>query len=141
MNKHEVIKILSLLTAYYGKSKAEADIMVNAWYILLKDYDYAIAEQAVIEYAKNDHREYSQFPQIGAVIQSIKDEQKSITAIRNFAYYGKEYDELPERSKKWINKERFERLKKCPDEYLLENMEQIRNTLCRGLLTEREKND
>ena len=115
MDKQEVTRLLSIISAYYGTTKTDPSIMVNAWHLLLKDYDYNIAEQAVLEYAKKDTREYSQFPKVGVIIKSIEEEKKAITAIRNCALYEKRYDEIPERSKKWITEERFERLKKCPE--------------------------
>ena len=140
MTKEETVRILSLLTAYYGKQNTDAETTVNAWHLLLKDYDYIIAEQAVLEHVKNDTREYSQFPKVGTIIESINEEEKAIKIIRNFAYsdwMDGRYERLPERSKKWISEERFERLKKCPDEYLQNNMGQIQDVLCRNLLTER----
>ena len=132
MSKKEVIKLLAIISAYYGTSKTDAETMVNAWYLLLKDYDYAVAEQAVLEYAKNDTREYSQFPKVGVVIESIKKEEQAFTVIRNHAYYGKEYSELSERGKKWITEERYNRLRKCPEEYLLNNLTEIKRTLVDG---------
>lgn len=145
MSRKEVIKLLAIISAYYGQSKADAETMVTAWHLLLKDYDYRIAEQAVLEYAKNDSREYSQFPQIGAIIESIKEEERVFNIIRNSALEsdiaGRRYERLPERCKKWISKERFERLQKCPDEYLLENLEQIKKTLYADLLTGGSKDE
>lgn len=132
MSKKEVIKLLAIISAYYGTSKTDAETMVNAWYLLLKDYDYSIAEQAVLEYAKSDTREYSQFPKIGVVIESIKKEEQAFTVIRNHAYYDKEYSELSERGKKWITEERYNRLRKCPEEYLLNNLAEIKRTLVDG---------
>lgn len=129
MSKAEVIKLLAMISAYYGQSKADAEMMVNAWHLLLKDYNYTIAEQAVLEYAKNDNREYSKFPNIGQIIGSIKEEEKCFTVIRNSAYYGKGYDELTERSKKWISKDRYEKLSKCPESYLLNNLDEIKKAL------------
>lgn len=129
MNKQEVTALLAILSAYYGNPKAEAADMVNAWHVVLKDYEYAIAEQACIEFAKNDNREYSQFPSIGNIVAAIKDEYNCFLRIRNFAFHNKEYDEIGDRAKKWITAERYERLKKCEDRYLLENMETIRRTL------------
>lgn len=137
MTKEETTKLLSLLTAYYGRQNTDAETTVNAWWLLLRDYNYKIAEQAVLEYVKADKREYSQFPKVGVIIKSIEDEEKAFIVIRNYALYGREYEGLPERSKKWISKERYARLKKCPEEYLLENIEQIKATLSRNLLPER----
>ena len=141
MTKKEVIKLLAIISAYYGKSKTDAEEIVNAWYLLLKDYNYIIAEQAVLEYVKKDTREYSQFPKIGAIIQSIEEEEKMFTVVRNCAYYGREYSQLSERSKKWITEERYERLKQCPENYLLENLEVIKKALVSGkrLLTDKEE--
>lgn len=141
MSKKEVIKLLAIISAYYGTSKTDAETMVNAWYLLLKDYNYAIAEQAVLEYAKKDTREYSQFPKIGVIIENIKEEESTFTAIRNSAYYGKEYSELSERGKKWITEERYNKLKKCPEEYLLNNLPEIKRALIDGRKLLGGKND
>ena len=129
MNRQEVTRLLAIISAYYGQSKADAETMVGAWHLLLKDYDYSIAEQAVLEFAKNDKREYSQFPNIGQIIASIKEEEKSFNVIRNIALRGGRYEALSEREKKWISEERFEKLSKCSEEYLLGNIEQIKKAL------------
>lgn len=137
MTKDNVTQLLAILCAYYGRPKADIDDMINAWYVAIKDHDYMIAEQAVIEYAKNDRREYSQFPTVGVIIESIEDEERCFVRIRNWALDGKSYDELGDRAQKWISEERYEKLKKCDDEYLLNNLDTIRKSLKANLLIEK----
>lgn len=133
MTKQEVTAILAILCAYYGTPKADTDDMENAWYLILRDYEYVVTEQACIEYAKNDRREYSQFPTVGVIVESIEEEERCFVRIRNWALDGKTYDELGDRAQKWITEERYNKLKQCGDEYLLTNMDTIRTSLKKSL--------
>lgn len=139
MTENDVVKILMILSAYYGKPKADADDMVGAWWLILRDYDYIVVEQACIEYAKNDRREYSQFPTIGNILGSIEEEEGAITRIRNWALDKKSYEELGPRSQKWISEERYEKLKACGFDYLIDNLPAIKKALKNDLLMLEEK--
>lgn len=137
MSKNETLKLLAILSAFYGRPKAEAEDMANAWYVVLREYDYTVAEQACIEYAKNDNREYSQFPSVGSIVASIKEEYGCLNLIRNYALWNHEYRELEDRAKKWISEERFNRLKSCDDEYLMNNLHVIKGELVNKFLPEK----
>lgn len=136
MTKQDVTKLLAILCAYYGKPKSDAADMVNAWHILLKDHDYTVAEQACIEYAKNDRREYAQFPTIGNILASIEEEEKCFLRIRRLAREEYTYNYLDKRCMKWISPERYVNLQKCGTEYLDNNFKEIRSTLIRSYMLE-----
>ena len=130
MTKEETTQILAIISAFgYGKTKADAEDVINAWHVALKEYDYIVVEQAVIEFAKNDRREYSQFPTVGLILESIEDEERCLVRIRNWALDGKPYEELGKRAQKWISEERYERLKNCGEDYLLNNLDTIKHAL------------
>lgn len=113
MNKTETIKIMAMLSAYYGQGKANAEAMANAWHLILQDYDYKLAEQAVINYAKNDRREYASFPSVGAIVNVIEQteaEQKNlVNRVFNAVLNGVPYDDMPEEQKLLCDRGVYER--------------------------------
>lgn len=136
MTKTETIKIMAMLSAYYGQGKSNAEVMANAWHMILKDYPYSIAEQAVINYARNDRREYASFPSVGAIVQVIEQAQSERKAIANkifnALYNGKPFDSLPVELQALCDRGVYERGLKMDEEELLAKQddfrEMIRNT-------------
>ncbi len=113
MTKQETGKIIALLEAYY-ELKKDPKTTVNAYHLVLQGYDYIVVEQAVINLAREDRREYSQFPSVGAIVSQIelisgKDDTAAELwtlvekASRN-GYYGcvEEFNKLPEVCQKWL---------------------------------------
>ncbi len=78
MNKVECVAILTILGCFYGKGKSSAKQMAKAWYMVLEEFDYWETKQAVIEFAKNDCREYGTFPTPGVITREIREYRREI---------------------------------------------------------------
>lgn len=115
MTLKETIQILAILNAFYGQGKADPKMMANAWHVILKDFEYTIAEQAVYTFAKSDYRDYATFPSVGQIVKAIRHEEKMPNLIFNFARHGELYRNMPDRAKEMITEEAFERLQNNKD--------------------------
>lgn len=123
MTIQETIKIMAMLSAYYGQGKSDAKIMAQAWHLILKDYPYNVAEAAVIKFAKEDNRDYGTFPTPGAIVKSIEAgeaEQKNLinrtfSAMLNEVPYG----EMPEEQRAICDQKLYERGLNMDEEELL----------------------
>ena len=108
MTYDETVQIMILLGGYYGAGKVDPKMMAQAWYLVLKDYDYRIAQVAVINFAKHDARDYASFPTVGKIVQAIEAESKArskpIREIKMAISYGRQYDQLPDDCKRLISK-------------------------------------
>ena len=124
MTKQETIKIMAMLEAFYGMGKGKPEVMATAWHLVLEPYDYRIASKAVIEFARNDVREYATFPAVGKIVQAIRDEeakeQAPINEIIRAISYGRQYKQLSESAKRLISDERY-------DEWLSIDAEEFAN--------------
>lgn len=133
MTQTETIKIMAMLSAYYGQGKSDAQIMAKAWHLILKDYPYTLAEKAVIEYAKNDTRDYAAFPAPGAIVRVIKahedEERKKANRIFGAMYDGIPYDEMPEDLKALCGRETYERGQALDDEELLARQDEFKEII------------
>lgn len=111
MTEQESIKIVSILGAFYGAGKTNPEVMAVAWYQILKDYEYAIAEKAVFNFARNDTRDYATFPAVGKIVQAIEDEmrkeQAPVKEVVRAISYGWSYDQLSKGAKELISDERY----------------------------------
>lgn len=111
MTKSETIQLMAMLGAFYGAGKANPEIMAEGWYLVLEPYDFQLARRAVLNFAKNDTREYGTFPTVGNIVKYIEDEmhkQKApIKEIVRAISYGKGYDQLSVDAKKLISDERY----------------------------------
>jgi len=123
MSKKDTLKILAMLSAFYGQGKSDPEQMLNAWHLILKDYSYQECEKAVIQFAKSDCRDYATFPAPGVLINQIEETRKNEHSMKCAAWINilntDEYDQLTEEAKDWFPKERFEELKKLPYEIQL----------------------
>lgn len=123
MNSEETLKILALLSAFYGQGKSDARQMAAGWHAILKDYSYQDAEQAVVEFARNDVRDYATFPAPGVLINQIEETRKKEHSMKCAAWINilntDEYDQLIEEAKGWFSREQFTELKKLPYEIQL----------------------
>ena len=111
MNKKETIQIMALLSAFYGAGKSDPNIMAEGWYLILEPYDFEIAKRAVLNYAKNDTREYGTFPTVGNIVKCIEEEMRKSEApikeiVRSISY-GKDYSQLSESAKNNISEDRY----------------------------------
>lgn len=120
MTQEETVKIMAMLSAYYGQGKSDAKIMAKAWHLILKDFDYAKAEKAVIDFARNDTRDYAAFPAPGQIVATIRDTEKLIEAKYKVAwveiYNTTEYAKLSDSTKAICGKEMFDKIRQIPEE-------------------------
>lgn len=111
MTEQETIKIMAYLGAFYGAGKSNPEVMAVAWHQILKDYDFAIAERAVFEFAKNDVRDYATFPAVGKIVEAIekelRKEQAPIKEVVRAISYGWGYDQLSKEAKANITEEHY----------------------------------
>lgn len=112
MTKSETIQLMAMLGAFYGAGKANPEIMAEGWFMILEPYDFKIAQKAVLNYAKNDVREYASFPTVGNIVRCIEDEmrkeQAPVKEIVRAISYGWGYDQLSKDAKTLISDERYE---------------------------------
>ena len=127
MTKEETVRIMAMLGAFYAGGKNEPKVQAQAWHLILQKYDYKIAENAVLNFAENDTREYATFPAVGKIVEEIKAEEyrrkKPVGEITYSLQYGKEYQSLSKEAKyliseevynEWLNKDAAELPTKLP---------------------------
>lgn len=124
MKKAETLKLLAMLSAFYGQGKADPDQMVSSWHLILKDYSYEEAENAIIAFAKTDCREYATFPAPGIIVREIEKQHAEEQGSRNRAWNTilrtEKYMALPVECREVVTEEQFIKLKKLPYELQLE---------------------
>lgn len=140
MTKEETLQILAMLSAYYGEGKSDVKTMVKAWHLIIGEFDYIIAERAIVEFAKNDTRDYASFPTPGAIVKAIKKQKGIYSLIFNTIYHNGSYRELPEVAQRIISEDGFEQMKAKDKTQLLNEREKIIETFIKrdndkGLLT------
>lgn len=111
MTETQTIKVLELLNAFYAGGKNDPKQQVVAWHLILRNYDFEDAMSAVLTYARNDRREYAQFPTVGRIIEEIENVQKMkdnvVREVIRAISYGKAYDDMSVAAKRLIHKERY----------------------------------
>ena len=111
MAKSETIQLMAILGAFYGAGKANPEIMAEGWFMILEPYDFQIAQKAVLNYARNDVREYASFPTVGNIVRCIEEEmrkeQAPVKEVVRAISYGWGYDQLSEEAKKNITEEHY----------------------------------
>lgn len=118
MNLKETAQIVSTLKEYYPKDFESTDIKsrVNAWHLILKDYDYGQVQNGVIAFVAEDKKGFA--PCVGQIVDKImttsnidnKDSMSEMEAwdfvqkaLKNSAYNSEcEYDKLPDIIKKIV---------------------------------------
>lgn len=140
MNVDETIKVMAMLSAYYGQPKGDSQQMAKAWHMILRDYDFKDAERAVIEFARNDTRDYNVFPTIGKFVQAVEQMRKLPYRIIGKARKGIKYSELDAIEKNAISEKAYNRALEMPEEKLLNNVNVIVNYINQDkkLITESE---
>ena len=112
MTKTETIQIMAMLQAFYGMGKGNPEIMAEGWYLILEPYDFEVAKKAVLNYARNDTREYGTFPTVGNIVKEIeaemRREQAPINEVVRAISYGWSYDQLSDAAKANITREHYE---------------------------------
>ena len=116
MTKKETVRIMSMLGAFYGAGKSNPEIMAEGWHIILEPYEFKHAYNAVLEYAKNDTREYASFPTVGNIVKNIEleqvKEQAPISEIVRAISYGRKYDQLSDSAQTLIDLDYYDSLLK-----------------------------
>lgn len=111
MTKSETIQLMAMLGAFYGAGKANPEIMAEGWFLVLEPYDFNMAQKAVLNYAKNDVREYASFPTVGNIVRCIEEEmrkeQAPIKEVVRAISYGWNFDQLSAEAKNIIGEERY----------------------------------
>lgn len=112
MTKSETIQLMAMLGAFYGAGKANPEIMAEGWFMILEPYDFQIAQKAVLNYAKNDVREYASFPTVGNIVRCIEEEmakeQAPIKEVVRAISYGWGYEQLSKEAKQNISEENYD---------------------------------
>lgn len=112
MSKAETIQLMAMLGAFYGAGKANPEIMAEGWFMVLEPYDFQIAQKAVLNYAKNDVREYASFPTVGNIVRCIEEEmhkeQAPIKEVVRAISYGWGYEQLSKEAKQNISEENYD---------------------------------
>ena len=140
MPKTETVKILSAIETLYPNKKKAKNTQIEVWHIILQQYDYNTAMQAVLNYAKNDRREYGSFPTAGNIIKEIEQVQatmlKPVNEILLSLQYGAPYKDLSTIGKALIDEPRYEAYKKMDAELLIKTLPAIKTGLLakQGLL-------
>lgn len=111
MTEKETIQLMAMLGAFYGAGKANPEIMAEGWFMILEPYDFQIAQKAVLNYARNDVREYASFPTVGNIVRCIEEEmrkeQAPVKEIVRAISYGWGYDQLSKEAKEIISEDRY----------------------------------
>lgn len=112
MTLDETVKIMALLGSFYGAGKSNPEVMAEGWYLVLEPYDYEVAGRAVLNYAKNDVREYASFPTVGNIVRCIEEEmakeQAPIKEVVRAISYGWGYEQLSKEAKQNISEENYD---------------------------------
>lgn len=111
MTKAEAIQVMAILAGLYGQGKGNPEVMAESWYLILEPYDFEMAKKAVLNYAKNDTREYGTFPTVGNIVKEIeaemRREQAPIKEVVRAISYGWGYDQLSKEAKANITEEHY----------------------------------
>lgn len=133
MTKEDTVKIMAMLGAFYGAGKSNPEVMADGWYLILEPYDYDMACRAVLNYAKNDVREYASFPTVGNIVKCINDEiakdEAPIKEVVRAVSYGWGYDQLSKDAKELVSPIRYEEMLKMDAEEFANNAGKVATTL------------
>lgn len=133
MTKQETIMIMATLGAFYGAGKSNPEVMAEGWHQILEPYDYEIVGRAVLNYAKNDVREYASFPTVGNIVKCINDEiakeEAPVKEVVRAISYGWGYDQLSKDAKKLVTPLRYDEMLKMDAEEFANNAGKVATTL------------
>ena len=133
MTKSETVKIMALLEAFYGMGKGNPEVMAEGWYLILEPYDFEMASRAVLNYAKNDVREYASFPTVGNIVKCINDEiakeEAPVKEVVRAISYGWGYDQLSKDAKELVTPLRYDEMLKMDAEEFANNAGKVATTL------------
>ena len=111
MSKQETIMIMAMLGAFYAGGKNDPKTQADAWYMILRKYDFETAKVAVLKFAENDVRDYATFPAVGKIVEAIRAEEKArmkpIYEIKMSISHGKKYDDIDIYCKSLISRDMY----------------------------------
>lgn len=126
MTQEQTIKVLELINAFYAGGRNDPKQQAVAWHLVLQAYDFNDAMSAVLNFARNDRRDYTTFPAVGNIIAEIEkiaiERHKPVKEILIALQYGSPYDKLTKEAKELITLDRYVA-------YLLMDGEEIINEL------------
>ena len=133
MNKQETIQIMAMLGAFYGAGKSNPEVMAEGWHAILEPYEFEVARRAVLNYAKNDVREYASFPTVGNIVKCINDEiakeEAPVKEVVRAISYGWGYDQLSKDAKELVTPLRYDEMLKMDAEEFANNAGKVATTL------------
>lgn len=133
MTKQETIQIMAMLGAFYGAGKSNPEVMADGWYLILEPYDFEMASRAVLNYAKNDVREYASFPTVGNIVKCIEEamakEDAPVKEVVRAISYGWGYEQLSKEAKELITPLRYDEMLKMDAEEFANNAGKVATTL------------
>lgn len=133
MTKGETIQLMAMLQAFYGMGKGNPEVMAEGWFLILEPYDFEIAYRAVLNYAKNDTREYASFPTVGNIVKCINEEiakdEAPVKEVVRAISYGWGYDQLSKEAKELVTPLRYDEMLKMDAEEFANNAGKVATTL------------
>ena len=144
MTKEETIKLMATINAFYAGGKNDPRAQANAWYLVLKDYNYDIAFEAVIEFARNDRREYATYPAVGSIVAEIEKltarKMKPVKELLIEMQYGTPYERLSADAQYLISEKAYKEMLALDCDLLRKKIPEIRRALInKNLLTGGQK--
>lgn len=136
MTKEETVKIMSMLGALYGEGKSNPKNMAAVWHMIIGKYDYETAQQAVLNFAENDTREYATFPAVGVIVKEIRKqrmlEEKPVRDVIRGVIMGKKYEDLDTEAKELISETKYEDWLRLNSEYFVSKADVFADQLTTG---------
>ena len=121
MTESETIKVMAMLSAFYGKPKADEKTMAKAWHVTMKEYDFEYAMMAVHVFARKDKREYASFPTRGSIVAEIENIQKAPHRIFGKMRKRMAYKDLEQEERWMITEKAYNRALEKDDEELIDD--------------------
>lgn len=136
MTQEETIKIMSILGAFYSGGKNNPKMQAKAWHMILQKYKYETAQQAVLNFAENDTREYATFPAVGVIVKEIRKqrmlEEKPVKDVIRGVIMGKKYEDLDTEAKSLISETKYEDWLSLNSEYFVSKADVFADQLTTG---------
>lgn len=136
MTIEETVTIMAMLGAFYSGGKNDPKMQAKAWHIILQKYKYETAQQAVLNFAENDTREYATFPTVGVIVKEIRKqrmlEEKPVKDVIYGVIMGKKYENLDAEAKKIISETKYEDWLSLNSEYFVSKADEFADQLITG---------
>lgn len=127
MTKGEIAKLIDFVQGIYPTKELLKDSMKSVWEKMFSEFDYDVTIKAFIEVAKDDDKDFNEFPSTGKFYTYAKNQHMLYDAIKQLAYDGKDYDTLSFSGQQLITREKYNKL-------LLKDKEDIKKTHIKDLV-------